>query len=141
MDITPKLMIDSQRTRHMHYLLHRVVGIPNDSGAEKQTFDIISPIKIQGELNDFFRCKSRPLHAARPSIDTVETIVDAKIRQQYLQQRNTTAVWRVAVTNPRSGCGPDASGAGIAARRAAARTRSVVFRGIRKNSEFRSQIH
>ena len=93
-------MIDSQCARDSHHLLHRVVGIADDAGAEEESFDVIAPVKIERELDHFFRREARARHIARNAIDAVKAVVDAVVREQYFQQRHAAAIRRVAVANP-----------------------------------------
>lgn len=99
------------------------------------------PVKIERELNDLFRCEPRALHAARPAINAVQAIIDAKVRQQYLQQRDTAAIRRVAVTDTSPNRRTDAAAARIAAGRSTTRTRGVILRRIREEGEFRVETH
>src|SRR5437763_9324712 len=138
MNVTAELMLDSQLARDVHDLLHRVVGIPDNSGTEEQPLDVIAPVKIERELNNFISRETRARHIAR---DAVKAIVDAVVREQNLEQRNAAPVRRVAMTDPRTGRGTESAGARVTLRRPAARARRIVLGSVREDCQFRRELH
>ena len=72
----------------------------NNSRAEKQPFDVVSLIEVDGQLHDFLRREPGASDVARNPIHAILTIEDAIVGRQNLQQRHTAAVRRVAVANP-----------------------------------------
>ena len=109
MNVAAKPWSLPQRARDRDHLLHRVIGIANDSRAEKQTFDIIAPVKIEREPDDFFRRETRAPHIAGNAVDAIKAVVDAVVREKNFQQRNAAAIRRVAVANARARGGAEAA--------------------------------
>ena len=55
MDVTAEVVSDAKGARHLDELLHGVVRRLNDSGGEKESFDVVALIEIEGEVaNDLF---------------------------------------------------------------------------------------
>ena len=132
MDVATEPMLGAQRPRDGNHLLHGVVRIADDARAEEQSFDVISPVKIEREADDFLRREACPLHVAGRAVDAVQAIVDAVVGKQDLEQRDATAVGRVAVADPAASGGSEPAGrARIALCRSAAGAGGVVLRGVR----------
>ncbi len=93
-------MFRAQQLRHGDHLLHRVIGILDNAGAEKQAFDVIALVEFDGEENHFFRREAGARRVARNAVDAVAAIVDAVVGEQKLQQRDAAAIGRVAVADP-----------------------------------------
>src|SRR5271167_4225034 len=85
MDIAIESMLRSQPASYSDKLLHRVVRALNDSRAQKQSLDVIPPIKIERQRNDLFGRETRSPRIARDSIHAELAVVHAIIRQQNLQ--------------------------------------------------------
>ena len=89
----------SQRLRHRNQLLHRVIDILNNPRAEKQTLNVISFIKLDGEVNYFLNAEPRTRRIAGHPIHAILTIVNAEIRQKNFQKRYAPAIRGVTVAN------------------------------------------
>ena len=61
-DVTPKIMVNAQPACDLDDLLHCVVGIADDAGAEKQAFDVIAAIEVERQVDDFLHRKPGALH-------------------------------------------------------------------------------
>ena len=57
MDVAIESVFRPQEADRLGDHLHGVIGIPDDSGAEKKTFDIVAPEKCHRQLRDFPRGK------------------------------------------------------------------------------------
>src|ERR1700733_5045762 len=142
MDVALKLVLLAQQARDLHESLHRVVRGPDDPRAEKQPFDVVTPIEGQREGDDLGHSEARPRHIARAPVHAVETIVDAEIGEEDLQQRNAAAIGREAMADAHARRGADpAPRRRVAFWGAAARTRGVILRCIRQEGELAFQFH
>ena len=99
MDVAAKVVVLAQATCHLDQLLHGVVRRLDDAAGEKQPLDAVAAVKVQRQRHHFGGGKTRPLHVRAFAVDAVAAVVDADIRQQDLEQRNTPAIGRVAVAN------------------------------------------
>src|SRR4051812_2446296 len=99
MNVSAKVMVLAETARDRDHLLHGVVGIANYSGAEKQTLDIVSPVEIQRQFDDFVWLEARAGNSTRHAVDAVQAVVDAVVREQDLQQGNAPTIRRVTVAN------------------------------------------
>ena len=98
-DIPLEAMDLAQGARDRDDLLHRVVGIANDSRAEKKTFNVISPIEIKREVHDFLDGETSARHGARDAIYAVKAVVSAVVGEKNFEQRNAAAVRGVAMAD------------------------------------------
>src|SRR5580698_144776 len=142
MNVALKLVLLAQQTRDLHEPLHRVVRGPDDPRAEKQPFDVVTPIEGQRQGNHLGHSETRPRHIAGAPVHAIETVVDAEIGEEDLQQRNAAAIGREAMadTHARRGADPTPRRR-VALRGATAGTRGVVLRCIRQKGELAFQFH
>src|SRR5687768_15661344 len=96
-------MVDTQRASDRNDLLHRVVGALNDSGAEKETVDVVALIEVEGEPNNLVDRKPGAQDVVRSAVHAIRAVVDAVVGQEDLQQRDAATIWRIAVADPRGG--------------------------------------
>ena len=142
MDIAAELVYLAQLARHLHQLLHRVVGRPDDAGTEEQTVDVITQVKVARQLDHFGHGKPRTRHVRAAPVDAVLAIVQAVIGQQDFQQRDAAPVRRVAVANAHARGGAKAILAdGIAFGRPAAGAGRVVLGRIGQHFQLVRQFH
>ncbi len=93
-------MIDSQSASDFDNLLHRVVAVLNHTGTQEQTFDVVAPVELERQVDDFLRRKSRTRSIAGDAIDAVRAVVNAIVCEENLKERDAPTVWSVAMTNP-----------------------------------------
>src|ERR1051325_7909186 len=141
MDVAAKQVLGSQPPGDGNDLLHGIIRTANDAGTEKQTFDVVAPVKIQRQLNNFFWSKPRARDIARDAVNAVKAIVDTIIREQNFEQRNTTPIRGVAVTNAGSSGRSNTARPGVSGDRPAAGTRRIVLGCVSENGEFTFQFH
>ena len=99
MDVAAEIVLLTQRAGDAHELLHRVVGIANHAGAEKQAFDVVAAVEVERQLHHLFDAEARARRIAGAPVDAVQAVVDAEVGEQDLQQRDAAAVGRVAVAD------------------------------------------
>ena len=85
-DIAAKAMILAKAAGHLQQLLHCVIRRTDNSGGEKEPFNIVAFVEVEGQFDDFFNGKPLALYVRRRPIDAVAAVEDAKIRQQNFQQ-------------------------------------------------------
>ena len=104
---------------------------------KKQPFDIIAAIEFDGQLHHFIDTKPRPSDVRRGTVDAITTIINAKIRHQDFQKRNTAPVRRIGMTDARPLVRPDALAiARVAFRRPRRGARRVIFRRVAQDCQF-----
>src|ERR1700733_16078684 len=102
----------------------------------KQSLDHVAAIKAQRERYDLLDLEARARRVARQPIDAKSAVVDAEVREQHLEERNASAVGCVGVADARAGRGSEPFAvARVSAAGSGGRARSVVFRGVRKDSQ------
>lgn len=97
MDIATEIVFLAQHARHFHHLLHRIVGVADDAGAQEEPFNIVAAVKAQGQIDHLLYAEPRTRHIAAHAVDAINAVVHAEISQQDFQQRNTAAIRRIAV--------------------------------------------
>ena len=60
MDIAAKVMLEPQRLRHQHELLHGVVGRADYTRRQEQPLDIISLVEVERQRDDLIGSEARP---------------------------------------------------------------------------------
>ena len=141
-DVAAEVVLLAQHPRHLHHLLHRVVGALDDPRAEKQPLDAVAAVEVERELHDFVDAEARPRHVAADAVDAVQAVVDAVVGQQDLQQRDAAPVGRVAVADARALGRADAAPADRAPLVGAARgARGVVLGGVGEDGELVLEVH
>ena len=125
-------MHSAQILHHAYHALHSVIGITYHTRTQKQSFDVVSPVKFNGEFHKFANTESSPAQVVAASVDAVGAIVNAVVGKHDFKQRHTTPVLGKTVANAPACC------AANSARRAFARgatgcTRNVVLGRLGKN--------
>ena len=135
-------VIHAQHPRDTNDLFHRVVRAPEDAGAEEQSLDVVAPVEVEREADDFLGSEAGAPHVARPAVDAVQAIVLAEVREEDLEQADTAAVRRVAVTDPHPlrGSDPRAVSA-LSTLRAGAGARRIVLRRVGQHGQLVLDIH
>ena len=114
------------------HLFHGIIGCADDTRTQKQTFDIISPVKFDSKFHKLADTESSSSQIVAASVDAVGAIVNAVVGKHDFKQRHTTPVLGKTVANAPACC------AANSARRAFARgatgcTRNVVLGRLGKN--------
>ena len=86
MNISLKVEFISQFPECGHNLLHRLVGTFPNSRTQKQSFNIISPVKLHRQPAYLLRGKGSPFYIIGCTIDTVFAVIDTLIRKKNLQK-------------------------------------------------------
>jgi len=136
MDVSSEVVIAPQRLGDADHLLHRMVFRFRYPRRKKQSLDHVAAIKAERERYDLLDLEPRARRVARQAIDAKSAVVDAEIREEHLEERNASAVRCVGVTDARArrGSKPFAV-ARVSTARSGGRAGSVVFRGVRKDSQ------
>src|SRR5210317_1883720 len=98
MDVAIESLL-SQQLYGLDQPFHRVVRTLHNTGAQKQPFNVIAPVKISGQRHDFSRCKGRPGDIIAAATDTVGTIVNAEIGVKDFQQRYAATVFGIRMAD------------------------------------------
>src|SRR5581483_3826952 len=99
MNISAEELFVAKQFGHPYHLLHRVIGILDNTGAQEQALDIIALVELSCEENDLFGSKPGTGRVTRDSIYTIAAIVDAVVGQQDLQKGNAASVGSKAVAD------------------------------------------
>ena len=81
-DVATEVMVFAQGAGDLVDLLHGVVGIADDAGAEEEAFDVVALVEVEGELDHFLRGKACARGVAGASIDAVVAIVNAGVGEE-----------------------------------------------------------
>ena len=137
-DVAAEMMVFAKGARDLVDLLHGVIGIANNTGAEEEAFDVVALVEVEGELDDFLGSEPGTRGVAGAPVDAVVAIVDAGVSQENLEEGDAPAIGGIAVANP---CAAGrAESFGVFSRRvalvgAAAGTRGIVFGGVGEDGE------
>ena len=80
------------------------MSIAQDAGTQKQSFDIISFIKFNGQFTDFLRRESGALYIIAGSVDTIFAIIGTMICHQDLEKGDTSSVCSKTMTDAACFC-------------------------------------
>ncbi len=101
-NVTVEAMHGAQLLSHPCKPLHRIVGIAHDTRAEKQTFDIVSAIKLHRHLNDLAHRHCSPLYVVAATIYAVGAVIHTVVRKHNLKQGYATPIVGKTMTNANS---------------------------------------
>ena len=79
MDIALKSVLSAQSLGNPHKTLHGVIRIFKNPRTQKQPFDVISPIKLHGQIHHFFNGKSSARRVITTSRRTISAVIDAVV--------------------------------------------------------------
>ena len=79
------MMFLAQLPGHADDQFHGVVRTLNDPAAQKQSFNVVSFVKIERQRDDFLGREAGPLHIAGPPVDAIMAIVQTHVGHQYFQ--------------------------------------------------------
>ena len=99
MNITLKMIFCPQFIQSLIQKLHGNIRTDHNSGTQKQSLDIIAPIKSDGQITDLLRSKGSPRNVIAPAVDAVFAVIDAFVGHQDFQKRNTASIRTEAVTD------------------------------------------
>ena len=99
MDIAPEMVFCTQKVQSLIDQFHGMGRVFDDSGTQKQSFNIISFVKFHGDTAELLRGKGGAHLIVGAAVQTVFTVIDALIREQDFQKRNTPSVCGKAVTD------------------------------------------
>ena len=102
MDVATKALVLSQAFGNPKHIGHRRVWRPDDAGGQKQPFDVVSTIELDGQPNHFGNGKAGPLNIGRDAVHAVGAVIDTEIRHQDLEKRDAATVRRVSMANTRA---------------------------------------
>ena len=85
MDIPIEPLLVPQLFHNSDKPFHRIIGIFENAGAEKQPFDVIAPVKIHRQFHNFFHGECGPLDIVAAPRHAESAIVDAMVGQQYFK--------------------------------------------------------
>jgi len=135
MDVAVETVYFPQELHYTDHLLHGIIGVTHHTRTEKQSFNIVPAIKRNGQLGQLIGGESSTFHIVAAPVGAIGAVVNTMVGEQNLEQGDTTAVGREAVTDAPTLCRPYPT-LHITARGAARRTRYVVLGGIGKDAEF-----
>lgn len=129
MDVAVKSMFFAQFFSNPHQAFHGVVGVFEDAGTQKQSFDIVAAVKAHGQIHHFIDRKRRARDVVAAAGSAISAVVDAMVGQQDFQQRYAAAVFGETVADARARRVAQALPV-VAARTAARRAGNIIFGGI-----------
>ena len=141
-DVAVEPVLLPQDAKRPYHLLGSIVRAAQYTAGKKQPFDVIPPVKTDGQLCKLSRRERRPPRVVAAPIDTIFAVEGADIGHQYLQQRDAAAIRRKAVAASGDGGGgvADHAGSGPALHTAGGAGR-IVLGGIRQDRQLLQNIH
>ncbi|MPL99232.1 hypothetical protein SDC9_45449 [bioreactor metagenome] len=119
-------------------LYHGVVRRTDDGGAEKEPFDIVSPVHLDGQVREFPGSEGGPRDVGAPPVHAVGAVENAVVGEQDLEQGDAPSVVGPAMADAAEGGaahGAPPSGA------SAGRAGHVVFRSFGEHRELSQSLH
>ncbi len=108
-DVAAEMVVFTQAARHLHQLLHGVVGRAHDARAEEQALDQVAAVEIERQGHHFVGREAGARDVAADAVDAVQAVVLAPVGEQDLQQRDAAAIGRVAVADAHAAGGAQAA--------------------------------
>ena len=118
--------------------LHGIVRIVENPGAQKQPFNIVSPVELDRQLADFVRCEGRSRHVIGTPVDAVFTVIDTFIGEQDLEKRNASPVSSKAVADSPGNRVSDSCSVPLSPY-AAGRAGDIILGSVRQNPQLLHQ--
>lgn len=94
-----------EKPQCLNHQLHGIVRTAEDAGGKEQSFDIIPPVEIDGQIRQFLGSKGCSRGIVGPAVDAVFAVIDAAIRQKYFQEGDAASVGGEGVAASRGGSG------------------------------------
>ena len=85
MNIAIKVFFESKFFDHLQHPFHGVIRRLKNTRTEKQPLNIITPIKIHGQIHDFLHGKCSTLDVIGTARNTIGTVKNTDIREQNFQ--------------------------------------------------------
>ena len=82
MDVTGELVLIAQNPQDLDHLFTGIVGVLHYAGAQKQPFDIVAAIELQGEVGQLPGFKGGPGGVAGAAVDTVFAVIGAVVGEE-----------------------------------------------------------
>ena len=139
-DVAGEAVVAAQAAGDAQQLLHGVVGRLHHAGGEKQPFDVVALVELEGEGDDLLDREAGARGVGGAAVDAIGAVVKAPVGQQDLQQRDAAAVGRIGVANAHTAGRAEAGLAARAFRRAGGGAGGVVLGGIGKDAQLRGKL-
>ncbi len=94
MNVAVETMHGPQLANHPDHPLHRVVGVTQHAGTEKQALDVVAAVEPDRQIDQLADRERGLADVVAAAVDAIGAIVDAMVRQHDLEQRNATPVGR-----------------------------------------------
>lgn len=137
-DVAAEVMVFAQGAGNLVDLLHGVVGVANDAGAEEEAFDVVTLVEVESELYHFLRSEARAWGVAGAPVDAVVAVVNTGVGEENLEEGDAASVGGVAVADSCSAGGAEGFrilSRGVSLVGAATGAGGVVFGGVGENRE------
>ena len=140
MDVAVEAALLAQQPKGLDHQLGRVVRADQDAGTEKQAFDVVAPVKSQGQVGQLTGRERGPPDVVGAAVEAVGTVEPAVVGQQHLEQGHAAAIFRPGVADAAQGGIADAL-AVVVPRDTAGRTGHIVTGRLAQNCQFLHQVH
>ena len=97
-DVAVEAVFAAQDGQCADHQLRRVVRRAQHAGGEKEPFNIVAPVELDGQVGKLLGREGRAARFVRAPVDTVFAVVHTVVREQYLEQRDAPSVCGKAVT-------------------------------------------
>ena len=140
MNISLETVQSPQFVHRLTNQFHGIVRALEDSRAQKQPFNIIAPVKLNGQLADLIGRKAGPGNIIGSAVDTIFTVINTFIGKENFQQGNTPSVRPKAVADP---CFQSVSDSGPVplSSHSAGGAGNIIFRRVREDLQLFHKGH
>jgi hypothetical protein len=139
MDVSVEPLL-AQHADGAYQAIHGVVWRSHQPGTQKQAFDVIASIKIDGQRDNVAGGERGAGNVVAAAVDAISAIVNAVIGVEDFEQADAAAVQGVGVADPRRG-GIAQAPTTVGAAAAAGRAGDIVFGRIGQNGQFLFELH
>jgi len=92
MNIAVKTLFLTEFFHDLNHEGHGGIRTLEHPGTQEEPFDIVSPVELNGDMDQFIGGKQSPWYGVGTPVDAIGTIVDAYIGEKYLEKGNTPTV-------------------------------------------------
>ncbi len=96
-NVAAKVMLGAKGFGYVEELLHGVVGGLDDAGGEKEAFDVVALVEVEGKLDDLVGSEAGAPDVGGDAIDAEDAVVGAEVGEEDFEEGDAAAVGGVAV--------------------------------------------
>ena len=139
-DIPVEAVLRPEKAQALDHPLGGKIGVLQYRRGEKQTLDIVPPVKLDGQFRQLPGGEGGPGHVVGAAVDAVGAVIAAVVGVEHLQKGHTPPVGGEGVAAAGIGGGADGPGPS-APDHPAGGTGGVVFGGVGQDRQLVHDLH